>query len=124
MISSQYNWTDERILDLPICRIRQIVKDIEKRLKAERLRQDLVLEWQTRTLAAFISGTVRVEKGSKNPLLEAVKDIKLVQDPGKPKAVEKQPSEEHSLEWIMEHGSPTADNSTGSFERAMQGFGG
>lgn len=107
MISSEYSWSDETILDLNICRIRQIVKAIETRLKARELKRDLVAEWQTKTLAGFIAGTVKVPKGKTNPLAKAVDKIKLVRD-------EDMPDEE-------ENRAPQA-NPAGTFEQLSHGF--
>lgn len=89
------------------------------------LRTDIVTEWQTKTIASFIAGTVRMEKGQENPLLKAVEQIKLVNQDRTGRPENRQAaSSEMSLEEIMEKGSPTAadQNGIGSFERALRGF--
>lgn len=81
------------------------MKAIEIRIKARELKRDLVAEWQTKTLASFIAGTVKVPKGRTNPLAKAVDKIKLVHDEDRPK----------------ESAKP-ASNPTGTFEQLSQGF--
>lgn len=64
--------------------------------------KNLLLVWQTRTLASFIAATVPVEQGKRNPLLEAAAEISLGP------TAEKEPQE------------PT--NKPGSYERLTAGF--
>jgi hypothetical protein len=103
--------------------MRQIVKDIESRQKAQRLRRELVVEWQTKTLASFIANTVQV-KGS-NPLLKAVDKVRLV-DKKELEGMTQQsgPKPEDDPEIYVEQGSQIAEsrNKPGSFEALLQGF--
>lgn len=117
MISTEYGWTDERIFDLPICRLRQIIKTVEERRKAQQKVKNALLEWQTKTLAMFVAHTVQVPKGKSNPLLKAVDKISLNKDEKRDNsAVEADP------EVFVEEGSQTAQNHIGSFERVLGGF--
>lgn len=105
-------------MDLPVCRLRQIVANIDDRKKSERLYASTIAEWQTRTLAQFIAATVPLEKGQKNPLADEAAKIRLRLENDKGKADNDVPIEE-----IIEKGSQVAQNQPGSFERLMGGFG-
>lgn len=113
MISSEYGWADETILDLYVCRLRQIVSAVELRIKQRELKRDLVTEWQTKTLASFIAGTVKVPKGKNNPLAKAVDKIRLVDDrdmPEEPEVDREGPRDNR------------ASNPVGTFEQLSRGF--
>jgi len=57
LISSEYGWDDEVILDKTLRRIRQILAAITLRRK-ERIRQErLIVSWQTRSLAMVMAGS-------------------------------------------------------------------
>lgn len=118
-MQSQYGWDDEQILDMAICRLRQVVANIEARLKASRLREQTIAEWQTKTLAQFIAATVATDKGKKNPLAEEAAKIRLRLEGDDGKADSDVPMEKY-----IEEGSQVAENVEGSYERLMQGFGG
>lgn len=115
-------------MDLPVCRMRQIVKSIEQRTKLQKARDDMVVEWQTKTLANFIANTVKVPKGKQNPLVKAVESIRLVdmkelEDgtiPYTPEQID--PADDPAV--YVEQGSQVAEqrNSPGSFERLLNGF--
>jgi hypothetical protein len=51
LISSEYNWDDEVILDKTLRRIRQIIAAISLRKIEEQKQQRLIASWQTRSLA-------------------------------------------------------------------------
>ncbi|KAI4218497.1 MAG: hypothetical protein L6R40_008772, partial [Gallowayella cf. fulva] len=51
LISSEYNWDDEVILNKTLRRIRQIIAAITLRKKQQQREQRLMLSWQTRSLA-------------------------------------------------------------------------
>ncbi len=104
---------------MPICTLRQKIAVIEDRRKQERLYTKTIAEWQTRTLAQFIAATVPMEKGKPNKLAEAAEKIRLrlEDDDG-------QADDDTPLEVFIEEGSKVAENSAGSYERLMGGFGG
>lgn len=106
------------MLDLPVCRLRQIVAVIQERQKFERLHLQTIAEWQTRTTVQFIAATVPIDKGKRNPLADAADKVRLrLEEDDKPESPSDVPIEE-----FIEHGSPFAQNAPGSFERLMKGF--
>lgn len=119
LVQSEYGWLDETVLDLAICRLRQIVAVVEERKKYERLHLQTIAEWQTRTTVQFIAATVPVEKGKKNPLADAADKVRLRLEDEKGESPSDVPIEE-----FIEKGSQVAENAPGSFERLMGGFGG
>lgn len=105
------------MLDLPVCRLRQIVAVIGERQKHERLYNQTISEWQTRTTVQFIAATVPVDKGKKNPLADAADKVRLRMEDEKGQSPSDVPMEE-----FIEKGSPVAENQAGSFEALMGGF--
>ena len=116
LVQSQYGWSDRAVLDLPVCRLRQITANIEFRRKNERLHRNTITEWQTRTLASFIAATVDTQ-GKRNPLAEEADKIRLRVEDKKGKADSDVP-----MEVFLEQGSQVAENPAGSFERLARGF--
>jgi hypothetical protein len=55
LISSEYGWDDEVILDKTLKRIRQILAAITLRRKEEQRQQRLIISWQTRSLAMVMA---------------------------------------------------------------------
>ena len=92
--------------------------NIEARQKVQRLYRNTITEWQTRTLAQFIAATIDTG-GKKNPVAEEALKIRLRMEDEAGKSDDDTP-----IEQIIEEGSKTASNSTGSYERLMAGFGG
>lgn len=91
--------------------------NIEARLKANRLHHGSIVEWQTRTLVQFISATVPVEKGKKNPLAAEADKVRLRLEDDEGQADNDAPPEV-----FVEQGSQIAENAPGSFEKLMGGF--
>lgn len=116
LIQSQYNWTDEEVLNLHLCRALQIMEVIERRKKDERLHNQTITEWQTRSLAVFIAASSM--SPSKKLIAEAQKlSLDLEDSKGK--------SDKHTPpEVFVEQGSQVALNAPGSYERLVAGFGG
>ncbi len=104
---------------MAICTLRQKIANIENRLKATRLHNKTIAEWQTRTLAQFIAATVPTERGKRNTLAEAAEKIRLRMEDDDGVADDDRP-----IEQVIEQGSQVAQNSHGSYERLMGGFGG
>lgn len=66
LLSSQYGWTDDQILDLTMARMRQAREVIWER-QAEENRRDLsVREIELRTLASYIAGAAGHKQGVKD----------------------------------------------------------
>lgn len=57
LISSEYNWDDEVILDKTLRRIRQILAAITMRKMEQQRNERLMLSWQTRSLAMVIAAS-------------------------------------------------------------------
>lgn len=118
-MQSEYGWRDEEVMETAVCRLRQIVANIESRQKGERQYQQTITEWQTKTLAAFIAASVPMEKkGQKNPLLDEAMRISLTFE-GDEALVKDVPPEVY-----VEQGSQVAQNKNGSYERLKAVFGG
>ena len=78
MISSEYGWTDETILDLKWARIRQITAAITLRKNRERVYSESIAEWQTKVVSQIIAATVPLEKkGASNPVADAANAISI-----------------------------------------------
>lgn len=108
-------------MDLPLCRMRQIVEAIKLRLKDSDLRERKLLEWQTKTLAGIIAATVQVPKGKQNPLFAEVEKITLTTKEENPAEAHTPPETDPSV--FVEQGSTVAAdrNRVGSFERLTRG---
>lgn len=104
LISSEYGWDSEMILNLPIRRFRQIVATItERKLIKVDLDNKRALS-HTKIICSFIAQTIPLEEGQKNPLLE------LAQQLGENTQKETKTS--------------PVDVEAGSYERFMAAFGG
>jgi hypothetical protein len=106
-----------------------MIRTIEFRRREEFKNRALLMEWQTRTLASFIAGTVPVEKGKKNPLAAAVSEIRIPllgedSEADNNEEAEADVSPENQFDFI-ESGSKVAEarNARGSFERLRAGTG-
>jgi hypothetical protein len=108
-------------METAVCRLRQMVANIEARRKAARQHQQTIAEWQTRTLATFIAATVPQEKkGAKNPLLEEAQKVRLQME-GEESEDDK--AKDVPPEVFIEQGSQVAQNRNGSYERLRRAFG-
>lgn len=115
MVQSEYGWSDTKVLDLTIARLRQIVDAVQERRLAQFKQRAMVAEWQTKILAGFIAATTGEE--GKSLQREAQKiSLHLDEDDTYADSVE-------DYDWV-EHGSQTAlsRNSVGSAERLMGAF--
>lgn len=112
-MQAEYGWDNEYVLELPVCRLRQILANIENRQKALRLHNTTIAEWQTKTLAQFIAASV----GSKDLQKDAAKlRLRMEDDEGN--------SDDTPMEKFIEEGSQVAKNAPGSYEYLRRGFGG
>lgn len=106
MISTEYGWTDEQILDVPLCRLRQMTTAIAQRQYLADKSHRRLMSWQTRTIAQFIAATVKVEKGKDSPIMDAANKISL--DAKEAQELLNAPVE--------------IENKPGSYERLVRGF--
>lgn len=65
LISREYHWTDEQILDLTVARFAQINWVLSDRVQAEDRRERQLLSWQTQALAHQLANLSMSEKGGK-----------------------------------------------------------
>lgn len=72
LISSEYGWSDKKILNLPLPRFNQILAAIRTRMWLHKREQDSRFSWQTRVLAQYIAGGWMVE-GENTAVGEAAK---------------------------------------------------
>lgn len=79
LVSQQYGWRDEDILDLPLCRLRQIADTIQRRLELDRHERLKVAEWQTRSLASFVASTAGAW-GDASELVRAAQELSITGD--------------------------------------------
>ena len=92
-----------------------------------RLKQQLkvkahLVEWETKTLAIFIAGTVQVDKGKSNPLLKAAEKIKLPMNFDDEESEEDAAAEDPDV--FVEQGSQKVKARPGSFEAFERTMGG
>jgi hypothetical protein len=62
LLSTSYGWTDDQIMELPLVRFRQIFGTLQQRFYTEDLREEALVEWQTRSLASMIAGLGRSKR--------------------------------------------------------------
>ena len=102
LISAEYGWSDNALLDLSLSRIRQITIAIMQRHAAEHFRQRRLLNWQTQTLATYVAGAAMTD-GESNPLLEEACKI--------------------DIDGLVEQAKELPkENAPGSYEALMRGF--
>lgn len=62
LISAEYGWSDDVILDLTLRRIRQIVSAISQRQFLQRRLTDQQITWMARVVTSFMVATTPTEK--------------------------------------------------------------
>lgn len=75
-MSSEYGWSDDRILDTPVRRLRQISAVIAERRDQQARIAESYIEWQTKVLASYISAIAPSKKGAEK-LLERVDALSM-----------------------------------------------
>ena len=127
LISSEYGWPDDAILDLPVARFRQIVAAIQIRVKRDIQIHAAIVEWQTKILGSVTAATIEMAEGVDNPVLKFVMDLDLVGSLLGKKARSQPepllPNEEADPDTIAKYGfdpehPSTPDVAVGSYERA------
>lgn len=85
LISGEYGWTDDQILDLTLARMRQIREIIWERTEQERRSELRVREVELRTLASYIAASGGSKDGVKSAQrirlvapLEGEKDVQMI----------------------------------------------
>ena len=77
LVAEQYGWRDEEILDLPLCRLRQIADTIRRRQELERHERLKLIEWQTRHISKFVASTAGVW-GDASELVQAAAELSIL----------------------------------------------
>lgn len=129
LISSEYGWSDEQILDTPVTRLRQVVAAIYRRQKWALRARGALVEWQTKALASVIAATVPIAQGKKNPLMDYALGLSLYDGEGSARPAGLTPPPEADPAAVEAYGfdpeHPTIrEPEAGSFERAVTQLGG
>lgn len=111
LVASEYGWSDERIGNLPVARLRQIVANIQvRKWSAERQRR-IDISWMTRTIAMYIAMGYWIKEDEPNKPLEFARGLSL------------DDIEREILKIMEETPDAPKENQAGSFERFMLAFG-
>lgn len=118
LIQSEYNWRDSEILEIPICRVRQMIEIIQQR-KTEELRFNArIAEWQAKNIVVGLSALSEHKEQGKafNSLL---KKMRL------PLADEEEPTiiDNRSVEEVIEQGAIVDMDKLPSAEQIFAAFG-
>lgn len=121
---SEYGWTFNYVLDLPICSLRQMAETIKVRVKANRQHAESLIEWQTRVLAQFMAGAAPSPEQSK-ALSKAADKISIKGGEADTVGERVKPGEASDPDVYVEQGSQVAAdrNGVGSYERLSGRFG-
>jgi hypothetical protein len=110
LISSEYGWSDKKILKLRIRRLRQIIAAISRRRYFEDRKVKSLASWQTRMTAQYIAAGYMIAEGKENEGLAMAQVLAFDE-------IEKQQLEELSR---AAKDIPLEDSvKAGSFERMM-----
>lgn len=114
LISSEYGWDDEVILNKTLKRIRQILASIALRLREKQRQERLMLSWQTRSLAMVIAAA-----GS-NPSEEIMQFAAnlTIDNEEYQQFMQGQPQETESVKQLPVHASTQDQATAANFERA------
>lgn len=105
LVSSEYGWGDEYILELPLVRLRQITAAIQRRRYLKTREENSRFSWLGRNLASFIAAGYMTE--GENPALEKARTIAF---------------DDIEAAALGDSTAP-GENKEGSFERLMKAFG-
>lgn len=114
MVSKEYGWTDDVIMDLTVSRLRQILAAIERRSYLEQRRQTSLISWQTRQLATFIAAGYMTDGKKGNPAIKAAQSLAFDD-------IEAAQLEEAEIRATQQ--PRVTENKAGSFERFMGSMG-
>lgn len=113
-------------MELPVCRVRQIVATVTERRTSLLARDRVHLEWQTKALCSFIAQTVQSTRGARS-LLREVERLTLFPSvkPAQERPVVSADGPEVVRAGVApDPGSQAAAARPGSYERLTAGFGG
>lgn len=79
LISAEYGWTDDQILDLPLVRMRQIREVIFERRAHDRRQALLDKETEVRTLAQYVAATAQHDGAQQ--MIDSASQIQFVRRP-------------------------------------------
>lgn len=113
LISSEYGWDDEVILDKTLKRIRQILAAITLRRKEEERQQRLIISWQTRSLAMVMAAgggnaSEELMKFAANLTIDNEEYEQFNDKPAKPKTTPKLPVHASTQEEAVKSNFDTA----------------
>lgn len=91
LISSQYHWTDEQILDRPLSRLTQIVAAIQRRQWLDDLSHRRLETAKLRTLCAYVASTLQLAEGADNVMLTEAAHLSLGTGTENPDAAPSEP---------------------------------
>lgn len=113
LVASEYGWSDKKIGNLPVARLRQIVANIQTRRYVIQRQERLDKSWMTRNIAAYIAMGYWLDKDAENTALEAAKELSL------------DDIEIDILKMVKNNPAPVKeeDIQNGSYERFMLAFG-
>lgn len=77
LISSQYHWSDEQILDRPLSRLTQIIAAIQRRQWLDDLSHRRLQTAKLRTVCAYIASTLQLAEGAENVMLAEAANLSL-----------------------------------------------
>lgn len=77
LIASQYHYSDEQMLNLPLARLRQMSAAIGLRLHEQDLAQRRMATVELRTVCAYIAATMQLAEGTDNVMLTSAADLHL-----------------------------------------------
>ena len=139
LIAHEYGWTDEHILDLPLCRLRQVVDALRRRRVSEQLERIRLTEWETRVTCSFIAAQaglwMDLKQGQANPMMNAALAISIMPEEKTPEeqALDEMRGEkvadrvEDDPRFSMVMADPVkgveASNPAGSYEALLGGWG-
>ena len=81
LLSHEYGWTDERILDLPLCRLRQCIAAASARRELEQHARLRLAEWQVKVVCTFIGAQAQIDTektNGRNPLVDLAQSLDIL----------------------------------------------
>jgi hypothetical protein len=79
LVSAEYGWRDEEILEVPLCRLRQIADTIRRRQERDRHERLIVAEWQARSVSSFVASAAGAW-GDASELVQAAQELSIFGD--------------------------------------------
>lgn len=113
LVASEYGWSDKKIGNLPVARLRQIVANIQVRNYVRQRQERLDKSWMTRNITAYIAMGYWLAKDAENKPLAAAQELSL------------DDIEVDLLKMVKDNPPPVKEEEiqNGSYERFMLAFG-